>query len=71
MTEKVYCKGCKMLLYFGEEIERRLFMRAIPSEETVLGFYGNKCPRCGAGLSLQTVNIEVQRRRSWSTKTSS
>ncbi len=48
-----------MLLYFGEEIKRRLYMRAIPSEETVLGFYGNLCPRCGNNLSPKTVKIEI------------
>ncbi len=63
MSEKIYCGKCRMLLYFGEEIKRRLYMRAIPSEEAVLGYYGNTCPRCGNSLSLDTVNIEVQRRK--------
>jgi hypothetical protein len=49
-----------MMLYFGEEIKRRLYMRAIPSEETVLGFYANKCPRCGASLTLKTVDIKTE-----------
>ena len=30
MTEKIYCGKCNMMLYFGEEIKRRLYMRAIP-----------------------------------------
>jgi uncharacterized OB-fold protein len=51
-----------MLLYFGEEIKRRLFMRAIPSEETVLGYYGNACPRCGAKLTLESVRITTEGR---------
>ena len=58
MSEQIHCKKCAMLLYFGEEIDRRLYMRAIPSEDTVLGFYGYKCPRCGAALSKKTVTIE-------------
>ena len=53
MTEKIYCSKCNMMLYFGEEIKRRLYMRAIPSEETVLGFYKNTCPKCGNSLSLK------------------
>jgi hypothetical protein len=57
MTEKINCARCNMLLYFGEEIDRRLYMRAIPSEATVLGFYGNTCPRCGNKLTAKTVTI--------------
>ena len=63
MSEKIYCGECNMLLYFGEEIKRRLYMRAIPSEETVLGFYNNVCPRCGNKLSLKTVNIKIEGRK--------
>jgi predicted nucleic-acid-binding Zn-ribbon protein len=63
MTEKINCKKCQMLLYFGEEINRRLYMRAIPSEETVLGFYGNACPRCGSQLNLETVDIQTKGRK--------
>ncbi len=63
MSEKIYCGKCNMLLYFGEEIKRRLYMRAIPSEETVLGYYNRICPRCGSALSQQTVNIKVERRK--------
>ena len=63
MTEKINCGKCDMLLYFGEEIDRRLYMRAIPSEETVLGFYGNKCPRCGAELTRETVEIARKGRK--------
>jgi phage FluMu protein Com len=65
MTEKINCAKCNMLLYFGEEIKRRLYMRAIPSEETVLGYYGNKCPRCGAKLTLQSVNIKTEGRKKY------
>ncbi len=65
MTEKINCKKCRMLLYFGEEIKRRLYMRAIPSEETVLGFYGNACPRCGSKLTLDTVDIETKGRQKY------
>jgi hypothetical protein len=65
MTEKIKCKKCGMLLYFGEEIQRRLYMRAIPSEETVLGFYNNACPRCGAELTLKTVDIKTEGRKKY------
>jgi len=63
MTEKIRCGNCGMLLYFGEQISRRLYMRAIPSEDAVLGFYNNKCPRCGNELSRQKVTIEIQGRK--------
>ncbi|GAI10738.1 unnamed protein product [marine sediment metagenome] len=63
MSEKIFCGKCNMLLYAGEEIKRRLYMRAIPSEETVLGFYNNVCPRCSNKLSLETVKIETKERR--------
>jgi RNase P subunit RPR2 len=65
MTEKINCKKCQMLLYFGEEIDRRLYMRAIPSEETVLGYYKNACPRCGGKLSLKTVDISKEGRKKY------
>lgn len=69
MSEKIYCGNCGMLLYFGEEIKRRLYMRAIPSEESVLDFYDNVCPRCGNKLSLQVVNIKIEGRKKWHTTT--
>ncbi len=62
MTETINCGHCQMLLYFGEELKRRLYMRAIPSEETVLGFYGHACPRCGGALSMETVNVATEGR---------
>ncbi len=65
MTEKINCKKCQMLLYFGEEIKRRLYMRAISSEETVLGFYANKCPRCGGRLTLKTVEVKTEGRKKY------
>ncbi len=65
MSEKIYCGKCSMLLYFGEEIKRRLYMRSIPSEETVLGYYGNTCPRCGNSLSLEAVKIEIEGRKKY------
>lgn len=67
MTEKILCAKCNMLLYFGEEIKRRLYMRAIPSEATVLGYYKNTCPKCGNTLSLETVKIETKGRKTWHT----
>ena len=70
MTEKIFCPKCDMLLYYGEEIDRRLCMRAIPSEETVIGFYKNACPRCGNNLSMETVKIEKKGRKKWQPKTS-
>ena len=62
MTETIRCKDCDMLLYFGEEIKRRLCMRAIPCEEAVLGYYDHVCPRCGAKLSLESVQITTEGR---------
>ena len=63
MSEKINCGNCDMLLYFGEEIKRRLYMRAIPDEAAVLASYNNACPRCGNPLSEQSVKIEIKRRR--------
>jgi RNase P subunit RPR2 len=68
MSEKIYCGECNMLLYFGEEIKRRLYMRSIPSEETVLGYYNNICPRCGNELSRQTVKIDIEGRKKHGTR---
>ena len=65
MTETIRCGNCDMLLYYGEEIDRRLYMRAIPSEETVLGFYNNTCPQCGNNISVGTVKIEKKGRKTW------
>ena len=62
MSEKINCGNCGMLLYFGEEIKRRLYMRAIPDESAVLAAYGNNCPRCGTALSDESVKIEIKRR---------
>ena len=62
MSEKINCGNCGMLLYFGEEIKRRLYMRAIPDESAVLAAYGDKCPRCGAAQSTDSVKIEIKRR---------
>jgi ribosomal protein S27AE len=67
MTEKIFCGKCDMMLYFGEEIKRRLYMRAIPSEGTVLGYYKNICPKCGNSLSLDNVRIETKGRKTWHT----
>jgi RNase P subunit RPR2 len=67
MTESIYCGNCKMLLYFGEEIKRRLYMRAIPSEETVLSYYKNVCPKCANSLSLNNIKIEIKGRKTWLT----
>jgi len=65
MTETIRCGNCDMLLYFGEEIDRRLYMRAIPSEETVLGFYNNTCPHCSKPVSLDSVKIVKKGRKTW------
>ena len=67
MVEKISCAKCIMLLYYGEEIKRRLCMRAIPSETTVLGFYNNVCPKCGNKLSLPTVRMEIKEGPEWHT----
>ena len=63
MSEKINCGKCDMLLYFGEEIARRLYMRAIPGESAVYESYGNACPRCGNPLSDDSVKITFKRRR--------
>lgn len=63
MSEKINCDNCDMLLYFGEEIKRRLYMRAIPDEAAVLASYDNACPRCGHPLSGDKVKIQIKRRR--------
>jgi hypothetical protein len=44
MSEKINCDNCGMMLYFGEEIKRRLYMRAIPDEAAVLAAYGQLVP---------------------------
>ena len=62
MSEKINCGNCGMLLYFGEEIKRRLYMRAIPDEAAVMAAYGNACPRCGNPLSNASVKVEIKRR---------
>lgn len=62
MSETIRCGHCGMLLYFGEELKRRLYMRAIPSEETVLGFYEDECPRCGTALSIENVSVVIEGR---------
>ena len=51
-----------MLLYFGEEISRRLYMRAIPDGAAGLAADGKTCPRCGASLSDKSVTIKFKRR---------
>jgi len=63
MSEKINCGKCDMLLYFGEEIKRRLYMRAIPDEAAVLAAYNNACPRCGNPLSKDSVKVQIKRRR--------
>ena len=62
MSEKINCGKCDMLLYFGEEIKRRLYMRAIPDEAAVLAAYHNACPRCGSPLSEDSVKVQIKRR---------
>ena len=63
MSEKINCGNCGMLLYFGEEIKRRLYMRAIPDEAAVLEAYHHACPRCGNALSEDSVKIQIKGRR--------
>jgi hypothetical protein len=62
MSEKINCDNCGMMLYYGEEIKRRLYMRAIPDEAAVLAAYGNACPRCGNALAVDSVKVEIKRR---------
>ncbi len=63
MSETINCGKCGMLLYFGEEIKRRLYMRAIPDEAAVLAAYSNACPRCGNPLSVDSVKVQIKRRK--------
>ncbi len=63
MTEKIFCTKCNSLLYFGETISHRLYMRAIPNEEAFLRSYNNRCPKCGNNLSLSTVRVELKGRQ--------
>ena len=63
MSEKINCGNCDMLLYYGEEISRRLYMRAIPGEEAVFHAYKDACPRCGNPLADDTVKVEIKRRK--------
>jgi phage FluMu protein Com len=65
MSEEIRCDKCNMLLYHGEEIKRRLYMRAIPSEDAVLGYYNKVCPRCGNKLSTKKVNIKIEGRKKY------
>jgi hypothetical protein len=60
MTEKIFCKECGLLLYFGEIIEHRLYMCAIPSEKSVLEMYNNTCPKCKHTLDPDSVRVEVE-----------
>jgi ribosomal protein L34E len=60
MTEKISCGKCGFLLYFGEIIKRRLYMRMRSGEEDVLRLYGNTCPKCKNKLTLKTVRVEVK-----------
>jgi hypothetical protein len=60
MTEKIFCKECGLLLYFGEIIEHRLYMCAIPSEKSVLEMYNNTCPKCKHTLDLNAVKVEIE-----------
>jgi ribosomal protein S27AE len=57
MTEIVNCGKCGFLLYWGETIALRLFMRF--SEEKLLQQYGGTCPNCGAPLSSDSVKVVV------------
>jgi len=62
MTEKIFCNNCGFVLYFGEIIDRRLYMRNLPKkEESVLAMYSNTCPRCKNNLDLNTVKIDIER----------
>lgn len=61
MTEKILCGKCGFLLYFGEVISRRLYMRNLPSEESVLKLYNNGCPKCKNSLTVKTIKIEIKK----------
>lgn len=58
MTERITCNGCGFVLYWGEAIRDRMFMRY--SEETFLAKYGFTCPHCDGELSRDTVTITYE-----------
>jgi len=58
LTERINCGKCNFVLYWGESIKDRMFMRW--SEETFLAKYGDKCPNCGVDASLKSVKITYE-----------
>ena len=56
MSETINCTKCGFLLYWGEAIKDRLYMRF--SEAKLLEKYGNACPNCGDRLTEATVTIQ-------------
>jgi DNA-directed RNA polymerase subunit RPC12/RpoP len=58
LSETVRCGVCGFLLYWGEAIKDRLYMRF--SEEKLLDKYGNVCPSCGSRLDVNSVKITIK-----------
>ena len=58
MSETIKCDNCGFLLYWGEAIKDRLYMRF--SEEALLAKYNNICPDCGNKLDLKRVKIQIK-----------
>lgn len=58
MSETIKCNICGFLLYWGEAIKDRLYMRF--SEAKLLEKYSNVCPNCGNRLDVQTVEIQIK-----------
>jgi ribosomal protein S27AE len=55
MSETINCANCGFLLYWGEAIKDRLYMRF--SEEKLLTKYRHVCPHCGDRVDEATVTI--------------
>ncbi|MEM2969990.1 MAG: hypothetical protein QXI71_01455 [Candidatus Bathyarchaeia archaeon] len=51
MPQKVNCHECGYVLYQGQELK---------SPEDILQAYEGKCPKCGAKLSMEPLNIEIE-----------
>lgn len=56
MTERINCGKCNFVLYWGESIKDRMFMRW--SEDYFLAKYGHKCPNCGTSTKEAKITYE-------------
>jgi len=58
LSETIKCDNCGFLLYWGEAIKDRLYMRF--SEERLLDKYKKICPNCGNKLDVNRVKIQIK-----------